>query len=331
MPRRRAAPRLYLDPGRQQWIIRDGAAFVRTGCVESDRDGAEKRLAAYLAGKHEPARSPSPLIADVLTVYGREHLPHIASAKNSAYNLASLGTFWADSRVTDITARNCRAYAAERTAAAARRDLEVLRAAIRYWHKNYGPLPAVPVVTLPARAPARERWLTRNEAARLLRAARHTSHLARFILLGLYTGNRPGATLGLTWDRVDLAHGVMYRRATGKAEDARKRTPPVRLGKRILTHLRRWRGLDGIKNGYLCHYNGDRVTKLRRSWQTAVQRAGLSGKITPHTLRHTRATWLMQGGIDAWEAAGALGMTLDMLQRTYGHHHPDWQRKAAEI
>lgn len=267
----------------------------------------------------------------MLAVYGREHLPHIASSKNSAYNLASLGAWWGDKRVPDITARNCRLYGADRTAAATRRDLEVLRAAVRYWHKNYGPLPAVPIVTLPPRAPGRERWLSRKEAARLLRAARRTPHLARFILLGLYTGNRPGVSLRLTWDQIDLARGVMYRRAAGTAEDARKRTPPVRLGKRILTHLRRWQRLDGEHRTYLCHYNGGRIIKLRRSWQAAVQRAGLRGGVTPHTLRHTRATWLMQGGVDAWEAAGALGMTLDMLQRTYGHHHPDWQRRAAEI
>ena len=46
MPRRRAAPRLYLDPKRKQWVIRDGASFVRTGCAESERSDAEKHLHA---------------------------------------------------------------------------------------------------------------------------------------------------------------------------------------------------------------------------------------------------------------------------------------------
>jgi integrase len=45
--------------------------------------------------------------------------------------------------------------------------------------------------------------------------------------------------------------------------------------------------------------------------------------VTPHTLRHTAATWLMQGGADLWEAAGFLGMSVEQLERTYGHHHPD--------
>jgi hypothetical protein len=37
----------------------------------------------------------------------------------------------------------------------------------------------------------------------------------------------------------------------------------------------------------------------------------------------------MQAGIDKWEAAGFLGMSVEMLDCVYGHHHPDHLRKAA--
>jgi integrase len=330
MPRRRAAPRLYLDPRRKQWVIRDGASFVRTGCAESDRRGAESRLAAYLGQHHKPEGSAAPLIADVLLVYAQEHVPHTKSAQNTAYNLASLGSWWGGKRTTDVTAASCRQYTASRSSAAARRDLEVLRAALHYWHKHRRALEPLPAVVLPQRSPSRERWLSRDEAARLLRAAKRSQHLRRFILLGLYTGTRSGAILNLKWDQIDLQRGVLHRRASGVAEDARKRTPPVRLGKRILSHLRRWQRLDGGTVSYLCHYDGVRVQKLRRSFPQAAKRAGIVG-VTPHTLRHTRATWLMHAGIDPWEAAGSLGMSVEMLQRTYGHHHPDFQKRAAEV
>jgi integrase len=134
--------------------------------------------------------------------------------------------------------------------------------------------------------------------------------------------------LSLTWDQIDLERGVMRRRATGMAEDSRKRTPPVRLGKRILAHLRRWRRLDGESVRYLCHYEGAKVGKLRRSFPQAAKRAGLSG-VTPHTLRHTCATWMMHRGVPIFEAAGFLGMSVEMLARTYGHHHADYQKQAA--
>lgn len=269
------------------------------------------------------------MIADVLNAYTREHLPHTMAAANAAYQVEALGKHWGLMRVSAITAKECRDYAAKRPKAAGRRDLETLRAAVRYWHREYGPLPIVPAITLPPRNPSRQRWLSRSEVARLLWAARRTEHLKRFILLGIYTGSRSGVILRLQWSQIDLSKGVLFRTLSGSRTSDKKRAPPVRLGRRILTHLRRWKRTDDAS--YLCHYNGVPVIKLRRSWAAAVERANLGADVTPHCLRHTRATWLMQAGVDPWQAAGALGMSLEMLTRTYGHHHPDWQKEAAEV
>jgi integrase len=52
--------------------------------------------------------------------------------------------------------------------------------------------------------------------------------------------------------------------------------------------------------------------------------------VIPHSLRHTAATWLMQAGVEMWDAAGFLGMTVEVLSRTYSHHHPSYQNSAAE-
>lgn len=330
MPRRAKGARLYLDPTRKEWVIRDGSSFVRTGWRKGDRANAEKSLGEYIGRKHTPTPSASPLIDDVLTAYGQEHGPHTSRPKELAYQIGQLLSHWSGHTVADITARSCRAYSASLSSAAARRNLETLRAAVNYWHKNYGPLAAVPAFTLPPKSEPRDRWLTRSEAARLLWAARRVEHLKRFILIGLYTGSRSGAILALQWEWVDVQKGIMHRRGAGEVE-TRKRRPPVRLGARLLSHLRRWRRLDGGRPWPVVHYMGARVTKLRRSWATAVRKAGLNDNVTPHTLRHTRATWLMQAGVPIWQAAGSLGMTVEMLERVYGKHHPDWQRQAAEV
>jgi integrase len=47
------------------------------------------------------------------------------------------------------------------------------------------------------------------------------------------------------------------------------------------------------------------------------------------TLRQTGATWLMQRGVPLWEAAGFLGMSVEVLEDNYGHHHPDFKHGAA--
>jgi hypothetical protein len=36
----------------------------------------------------------------------------------------------------------------------------------------------------------------------------------------------------------------------------------------------------------------------------------------------------MQAGADLWVAAGYLGMTVEALKRTYGHHPPDFLAEA---
>ena len=38
----------------------------------------------------------------------------------------------------------------------------------------------------------------------------------------------------------------------------------------------------------------------------------------------------MQNGVNVWDAAGWLGMSPELLERVYGHHHPDFQRDVAE-
>jgi integrase len=328
MPRRRSPPRLYLDGKRRQWIIRDGARFIRTGCAESERHSAETRLAAYLGQKHTPQRGSDPLITDILVAYATEHLPYTATAKNASYHVEALSRWWGAKTLSAVTAKACRAYAQTKTPAAARRDLETLRAAIAHWHREHGPLSSVPVVILPDAPPPRDRWLTRSEAARLLRAAKRTEHLKRFILLGLHTGSRKGSILSLTWDRIDFAAGVMMRRGYGETESRTKRTPPVRLSRRTLLFLRRWRALDGEHRNYVVHWNGHAVKTVQRAWERAAREAGV--RATPHTLRHTRATWLMQAGVDPYEAAGHLGMNLVTLQK-YAKHSPDFQKRAAEV
>src|SRR5213078_3914336 len=118
------------------------------------------------------------------------------------------------------------------------------------------------------------------------------------------------------------------RRRQGDAK-TNKRQPPVPIPPRLLAHLRRWHRIDHHAKHFV-EFNGKPVTSVKTAFKTAVRLAGLGAGISPHTLRHTAATWLMQRGCDPWQAAGYLGMSLEVLLNTYGHHHPDHLSDAVE-
>lgn len=363
MPRPRKGPRLHLRPARADrgalYVILDGGREISTGCGAGRYLEAEQALAAYLAAKYAPRQTAGAslddiLIVDVIAAYLTGHAPHVARPDFLADTARPLLDFWAGRSLADVRAASCRDYVAWRTAqpvrrardgrtvslATARHDLTTLRAAIRWWHKEHGPLPSVPAVTLPAPPPARQRWLTRAEAAAMLRAARRTrqaAHIVRVILIGVYTGTRIGALCALKWlpspsaGWIDLEAGVLHRRGADERQ-TRKRRPPARIPARLLAHMRRWRAADlggRVASASVIHYGGQPVRDIGKAWERVRAVAGLDGDVVPHTLRHTAATWLMQAGRDRFEIAGFLGMSVATLEDVYGHHHPDFQAGVA--
>ena len=161
--------------------------------------------------------------------------------------------------------------------------------------------------------------------------AKINRHLARFILLAIYTGTRHDAILRLQWvpnltgGWIDLNLAVLYRRPA-EAVDSLKRRPPLPIPPRLMPHLRRWRGLTAR---YLIEWAGKPISSQeRRAWHTARGLAGLGPEVTPHILRHTCATMLLQLGVSVYDVAGVLGTTEDVIRRTYGHHAQDHLRQA---
>ena len=330
------------------WVVRDGPCEISTGCGYGDREAAERFLGDYIIKKYQPSRKrgrdPAAVpVADVLNIYLKEKVPNQARPKETAQRALKLIGFWGDKMLDEVNEGTCRRYAATRPKAAARRELEDLRAALTYHFKQGLCLERAPV-WLPDAPSRRTRWLTRDESAKLLWAlwrARDTltgrptrQHIARFLLVGLYTGTRSGAVCGaavhptIGHGHVDLEAGVFFRKPPG-ARQNKKSQPPAPIPPRLLPHIRRWVRL-GISRQFLVEWNGKPVKSVRTGWESARVEAGLDKAVIRHTLRHTAATWLMQAGTNPWEAAGYLGMGVETLLKHYGHHHPDFHRQAAE-
>ena len=369
MPARSKGARLWLRPSRTEdgrheratWIICDGKHQQSTGCALDDHREAQRRLARYIASKDAPPRRERDIaeipVADVINLYLADVSQGQAHPHKAAERAGRLVEFFGSMMLGEITGPKCRAYAAWRegrgrsnkgTGGGARRDLQDLAAAINH-HAREGLHRGQVRVALPPKGEARQRWLTRAEAARLLRVCLHTPevqngtstekrplrHLGRFLLFGIYTGSRPGAILNGSWmvgprrSFIDLANGVFHRRGDGVAETT-KRQPTVRLAPRLLAHLNRWRRLDEAEgHTMVVTFDGHPVASVKTALTRACKLAELDAGVTAYTLRHSAASWLVMKGISTRKIADFLGTSEPMILKHYGHLAPDYQAEAA--
>ena len=162
----------------------------------------------------------------------------------------------------------------------------VLRAAINYAHKN-GRITRPVAVELPERPEPRDRWLTRKEAARLIRAARTPQarlYMPLFILIGLYTGRRKEAILSLRWPQVNLEAGTINFEVPGRRRTNKKRGV-VTIPPRLLPHLRRARK-RGTDLGYVLHIDGERIWRHQERLCRRMRARGHRGRLAPHLEAH---------------------------------------------
>lgn len=336
MGRRNQGPRLrYLEKRETYYITwtEHGRSRERSTGT-SDREQAEIVFAEFL---HARARRDSPtdpsemLVTDILTYYASERGPKVAAPDVMLRAIDMLIDFWEGRAVSDVRPETCFHYCEKRgrSPGTVRRELGVLQAAINHGHKN-GRLTRSVAVELPTSPPPRDRWLTWRETARLLRASRTEQarlYMPLFILLGLYTGRRKEAILSLRWPQVDLEAGLIDFETPGRRR-TKKRRGKIPIPTKLLPHLKRAQK-RGSDLGYVLHINGKRIGNIKKGFAASCRRAGIEG-VSPHTLRHTAATWLMQAGVPLWQAAGFLSMSEKTLRDVYGHHHPDFLREAAE-
>jgi integrase len=370
MPRKRRPARLWLEerPTGAVWVILDGGRKIRTGFSEAEHAKAERALQAHIVSKHEVTGERNAgrvSIAETLAYYVAEHVPTVRRPDVIERSIPALTEWWQGKTVADVKKSACSRYVKWRTGAdreqanpdpksedTARRDLVVLEAAINFYHEEFI-LSAVPAVVKPAKPETSGDWLTRSQVAAALWAAWRGSyvdgnapikgarknaarHFARLILIMIYTGTRPGAVLKLQWTPngeggwIDVENGRLYRKPSKQVE-TRKRQPSSAIHRRLLPHLRRWRAQDmAVGVEHVVNYYGRPVEKLKVGWATLRERSHLPDWVIPYSLRHTAATWQMQAGTDIFQAAGLLGMSVEMLRKVYGHHHPDFQSEAAQ-
>ncbi|WP_202872063.1 site-specific tyrosine recombinase XerD [Kribbella pratensis] len=152
------------------------------------------------------------------------------------------------------------------------------------------------------------------------------------------TGARISEAVGLDVDDIDLDAGAVLLRGKGSKE----RVVPVGSYARDALSAYQVRGRpDLVSRGRGTHAlflnaRGGRLSR-QSAWtvlRRAAQRAGISKEISPHTLRHSYATHLLDGGADVRVVQELLGhasvtttqvytlVTVDKLREVYATSHP---------
>jgi integrase len=303
-------PRLKLWRGTWAVVWREGGQTRRSALGTADRQEAETGLAAWKHARENVRPEGTLTVGRILSAYLDARKQVIPRPKLAAHFGAYLPEHVTQKAVDD--------YAKHRGAApaTAKTELGLLSTALNYAYRQKW-IERPVAFDLPQGSPPRERWITKAEAAGLVKAAK-AIHIKTFIALAAYTGARAGAILDLTWDRV--TDTIDYN-APGRPV-TRKRRAVMRIADPLATVLHEAKSAG--TGDYVVEFGGDPVKSIKHGFRNAAKRAGLKG-VTPHTLRHSFATWLAMDGVPMRKIAEALGHTsVAMVERVYAKSAPDY-------
>ena len=241
-------------------------------------------------------------------------------------------------------------------------ELATLRTAVRDFVRQHG-LQGLPELPVPQPKVHERVEVSRADLARLLWAARgwrldpetgvwgridggigraaDVARFSRLVLVAAYTASTGACVTRLRWEGrpdgevsyVDLLASppVLYRLGHDAAP-GKMAGMPVRLGRRITAHLRRWHAADAREgaDSILHCWGGQPLTYApQTTFKRMLREAGLSAEITMNDLRFSAGAHLARRpGVSTWSAALLLGVRASTFVERYGHLKPEYQALA---
>jgi len=245
----------------------------------------------------------------------------------------TIGKVWGEYLPEQITTEEVRKFirnGKERglSNATIRSDLAYLTAALSFALQKKM-IPSVPKIEKPPPPRPRERWLTREEARKLIEGAEEF-HVKLFIALAIATAGRPKHILDLTWERIDFhrRHINLDNPQVDRTSKGRAQVPMNDLAYEHLMVAKT--AFDaGSDCRHVISYLGKAVKSVRRGIAAASKRAKLKA-VTPYVLRHTAGVWMAQANVPLAKIAEYMGHTsLETTRKHYAKYYPDHLRDAA--
>ncbi|MBL0869923.1 MAG: tyrosine recombinase XerC [Phycisphaerales bacterium] len=255
--------------------------------------------------------------------------------------------------ILDANAETIRAYLAhlgenQYSAATMARKIATLRSFYK-WAERRGVAPSNPMTAIrtPKQGKRLPRAITIEQIEKLLSTPNEREVLGmrdRAMLETLYsTGIRVSELVDLNVDDIDPTGEALRVRGKGKRERI------VPLGSHATAALRKFVGMvkddgrfaplwsdGGAGKPLFMNKHGGRLSSrsVRRKLDKYLKNAGLDPKISPHTLRHSFATHLLENGADLRSVQELLGhqslsttqvythLTAQRLKQAYDQAHP---------
>lgn len=203
-----------------------------------------------------------------------------------------------------------------------------MRSLLRIAANEWGWLNSVPVVKAKSPRGRRIRWLTKDEARRLLDEL--PEHFRSVVMFALATGLRRSNILNMEWSQIDMQRKMAWIHP----EDAKAgRAIGVALNDTACSVLRGQIGKHHrwvfVHEDSCIRPNGEVAPKLRKmrvdsnkAWRSALKRAGIED-FRFHDLRHTWASWLVQSGVPISALQEMGGWESVEMVRRYAHLSPN--------
>jgi len=209
------------------------------------------------------------------------------------------------------------------------RMLSVLRAVLNRACRNWRWTDRAPIIEMLPVSNERVRWLTAEEAARLL--AELPIHLRMMADFTLETGLRAANVKGLKWRNIDMQRHCAWVNASDSKSGKALGVP---LSTRAIEILR---SQMGNHLEYVFTYKPGRTQPpqpikwgLRtKAWLSALERANITD-FRWHDLRHTWASWHVQSGTPLHVLKELGGWSSMDLVLRYAHLNPDHLRDYTE-
>jgi integrase len=315
---------LYKRKDSPKWWVK---ITHKGGCLQQSTGTADRRqaqeyhdkLKASLWEQEKLGAKPKVSWSDAVLRYLAE-TTHKASQADDKSHLRWLDGILTGVKLEDINRELLDTITKARKAkgasnATVNRTLEVVRAILRKAENDWEWLTKAPSIRMLSEPTRRVRWITREEAERLLTEL--PPHLRAMAKFSLETGLRKSNVTGLQWSQVDLVRRTAWIHPD-QAKARKAIAVPLSAAAAIVI-----REQIGKHAKYVFTFRGKPVTQVNtKAWRTALQRAGIR-EFRWHDIRHTWASWHVQAGTPSHALQELGGWECVEMVRKYAHLSSD--------